>query len=102
MLTEVRGDNSGTPTATPTPAAERPAWWARLVARVPLAALYGLAGALGWLTFRFFPYRKDVVRENLAKAFPPGVDVPSGAAPYCDPAAGSGPLLDAQPHSVHG
>ena len=70
MLTEVRGDNSGTPTATPTPAAERPAWWARLVARVPLAALYGLAGALGWLTFRFFPYRKDVVRENLAKAFP--------------------------------
>jgi KDO2-lipid IV(A) lauroyltransferase len=70
MLTEVRGDNSGTPTATPTPAAGRPAWWARLLARVPLSALYGLASVAGWLTFRFFPYRRDVVRENLSKAFP--------------------------------
>jgi Kdo2-lipid IVA lauroyltransferase/acyltransferase len=70
MLTEVRGDNSGTPTVTPTPAAERPAWWARLLACIPLAALYGLASVVGWLTFRFFPYREDVVRENLTKAFP--------------------------------
>jgi len=70
MLTEVRGDNSGPPTVTPEPALGRPAWWARLVARVPLPALYGLASFLGWLTFRFFPYRKDVVRENLTKAFP--------------------------------
>jgi KDO2-lipid IV(A) lauroyltransferase len=70
MLIEVRGDKSGTPTATPTPAAERPAWWARLVARVPLSALYGLASLVGWLTFRFFPYREHVVRENLTKAFP--------------------------------
>jgi Kdo2-lipid IVA lauroyltransferase/acyltransferase len=70
MLTEVRGDNSGTPTVTPTPAVERPAWWARLLARLPLAAMYGLASVFGWLTFRFFPYRKHVVHENLAKAFP--------------------------------
>ena len=70
MLTEVRGDNSGPPTVTPEPALGPPAWWARLVARVPLPALYGLASFLGWLTFRFFPYRKDVVRENLTKAFP--------------------------------
>src|SRR5215472_12882452 len=70
MLTGVRGDNSGTPSVTPRPAAGRPAWWARLLARVPLAALYGLASVLGWLTFRFFPHRKEVVRENLAKAFP--------------------------------
>jgi Kdo2-lipid IVA lauroyltransferase/acyltransferase len=70
MLTEVRGDNSGTPTVTPEPAAGRPAWWARLVACVPLSALYGLASVVGWLTFRFFPYRKHVVRENLTKAFP--------------------------------
>jgi Kdo2-lipid IVA lauroyltransferase/acyltransferase len=70
MLTEVRGDNSGTPTVTPTPAAGRPAWWARLLARIPLSALYGLASVAGWLTFRFFPYRRDVVRENLSKAFP--------------------------------
>lgn len=70
MLTKVRGDNSGTPAVTPTPAAGRPAWWARLLARVPLSALYGLARVAGWLTFRFFPYRRDVVRENLSKAFP--------------------------------
>ena len=70
MLTEVRGDNSGTPSVTPEPKAGRPAWWARLVACVPLPALYRLAGVLGWLTFRFFPYRRDVVRENLTKAFP--------------------------------
>ena len=68
MLTEVRGENSGSPTVTP--AASRPAWWARLLARVPLSALYALASGAGWLTFRFFPYRKDVVRENLARAFP--------------------------------
>src|SRR6516162_2750510 len=70
MLTEVRGDNDGTPTVTPEPAAGRPAWWARLLARVPLAALYGVASVLGWLTFRFFPHRQHVVRENLTKAFP--------------------------------
>jgi KDO2-lipid IV(A) lauroyltransferase len=72
MLTEVRGDNNGAPTVTPTPtpAPERPAWWARLVALVPLSALYGLASVAGWLTFRFFPHRKHVVRENLVKAFP--------------------------------
>jgi KDO2-lipid IV(A) lauroyltransferase len=70
MLTEVRGDNGGTPTVTPKAAAGRPAWWARLLGGVPLAALYGLASFLGWLTFRFFPYRKQVVRENLSKAFP--------------------------------
>jgi len=70
MLTEVGGDNSGTPTVTPTPAAGRPVWWASLVARVPLAALYALASVAGWLTFRFFPYRKHLVRDNLSKAFP--------------------------------
>src|SRR5499427_6464673 len=70
MLTEVRGDNGGTPTVSPQPGAGRPAWWARLLARVPLAALYGLASVLGWLTFRFFPHRQHVVRENLTKAFP--------------------------------
>jgi KDO2-lipid IV(A) lauroyltransferase len=40
------------------------------VALVPLRALYGLAGFVAWLTFRFFPYREQVVRENLSKAFP--------------------------------
>src|SRR5215469_7290265 len=70
MLTEVRGDNGGTPTVTPEPVAGRPAWWARLLGRVPLAVLYGLASVLGWLTFHFFPHRKQLVRESLSKAFP--------------------------------
>lgn len=70
MLTEVRGDNSTDPTVTPEPAPGRPVWWARLIARVPLTALYGFAGFIGWLTFRFFPYREHIVRENLSKAFP--------------------------------
>jgi KDO2-lipid IV(A) lauroyltransferase len=68
MLTEVRGDNSSADSVTPEPG--RPVWWARLVARLPLATLYGLASFFGWLTFRFFPYREHVVRENLSKAFP--------------------------------
>src|SRR6516225_6868274 len=70
MLTEVRGDNGGPSTVTPKLATGRPAWWARLLGRVPLTALYGLASVAGWLTFRFFPYRKELVRENLSKAFP--------------------------------
>jgi Kdo2-lipid IVA lauroyltransferase/acyltransferase len=68
MLTEVRDSNSSSPTVKPELAP--PAWWARLLARVPLGALYGLAGFVGWLTFRFFPYREQVIRENLSKAFP--------------------------------
>jgi Kdo2-lipid IVA lauroyltransferase/acyltransferase len=42
----------------------------RLLARLPLSALYALAGVLGRLAFHFFPYRDQVVRENLARAFP--------------------------------
>jgi Kdo2-lipid IVA lauroyltransferase/acyltransferase len=70
MLTEVRGDNSSADSVTPEPVRGRPVWWARLLARLPLATLYGLASFFGWLTFRFFPYREHVVRENLSKAFP--------------------------------
>jgi len=40
------------------------------VARIPLRALYGVAGFLGWLAFRVFPYRERLVRENLTRAFP--------------------------------
>src|SRR3982074_2670862 len=54
----------------PTAAPARPAWWARLVAGLPLRALYGFAGFLGWLAFRVFPYRERLVRENLTRAFP--------------------------------
>jgi KDO2-lipid IV(A) lauroyltransferase len=69
MLTEVRGDGSS-PATTSEPAPARPVWWARLLARLPLGFLYGLADFAGWLTWRFFPYREQLVRENLSKAFP--------------------------------
>jgi Kdo2-lipid IVA lauroyltransferase/acyltransferase len=49
---------------------DRPAWWGRLIARLPLAALYRIADFLGWLAYRFFPHREEVVRTNLRKAFP--------------------------------
>lgn len=68
MPSEVRGDNSDASTVTPAPG--RPVWWARLLARVPLPALYALASFAGWLTFRFFPHREGIVRESLSKAFP--------------------------------
>ena len=68
MLTEVSPDRTDTSTAAPKPAPV--AWWARLVASVPLRVLYGLSSFLGWLTVRFFPHREHVVRENLGKAFP--------------------------------
>ena len=48
----------------------RPAWWVRLLARIPFSLLYGFAGLLGWLSVRVYPYRVHVVRENLTKAFP--------------------------------
>jgi KDO2-lipid IV(A) lauroyltransferase len=48
----------------------RSVWWLRLAAALPLRALYALATLLGWLTYRMFPYREHVVRENLGIAFP--------------------------------
>ena len=47
-----------------------PAWWVRLVSRIPMVLLNRLADFLGWLAFRVFPYREHVVGENLDKAFP--------------------------------
>ena len=54
-------------TATPLP---RSAWWVRLLSRLPFAALYGLSSFIGWLAFRFFPHRDEVVRTNLSLCFP--------------------------------
>src|SRR2546430_16078497 len=70
MLTEVSPGNGNASITTPPLAPARPAWWARLLARIPLRALYGFAGLLGWLAFRAFPYRQHVGRENLTRAFP--------------------------------
>jgi KDO2-lipid IV(A) lauroyltransferase len=52
------------------PTGSRSAWWVRLLSSVPFPALYALASFLAWLAHRVFPYRQDVVRENLSKAFP--------------------------------
>jgi KDO2-lipid IV(A) lauroyltransferase len=41
-----------------------------LLSSLPFPALYAVATLLGWLAYRVFPYRQDVVRENLGKAFP--------------------------------
>jgi Kdo2-lipid IVA lauroyltransferase/acyltransferase len=70
MLTKVSADDANAARATPELAPVRSAWWVRLVAHVPLRMLYGLASVIGWLTFRVFPHREHVVRENLGKAFP--------------------------------
>ena len=70
MLREVSSDNGSATEATPDPARGRAAWWVRLVSRLPLGLLYGFADFLGWLAFRVFPYREDIVRANLTKAFP--------------------------------
>jgi len=48
----------------------RPAWWVRLLARIPFRVLYACATLLGWLSVHVYPYREHVVRENLVKAFP--------------------------------
>jgi KDO2-lipid IV(A) lauroyltransferase len=62
------------PAHPPESAAASPAppsvWWVRLVSHLPFAVLYALAGFLGWLAFRIFPYRDKVVRENLSRSFP--------------------------------
>src|ERR1700689_1194929 len=49
---------------------QRPVWWLRLVAALPLRVLYALATLIAWVTFRLVPYRAEVVRENLQIAFP--------------------------------
>jgi KDO2-lipid IV(A) lauroyltransferase len=35
-----------------------------------MPALYALASLLGWLAYRVFPYRWDLVRQHLAQSFP--------------------------------
>jgi KDO2-lipid IV(A) lauroyltransferase len=41
-----------------------------MLSALPFPALYAFASFLAWLAYRVFPYRQDVVRENLSKAFP--------------------------------
>jgi KDO2-lipid IV(A) lauroyltransferase len=41
-----------------------------MFATVPLSVLYGFASAIGWLAFRVFPYRAQLVHTHLKLAFP--------------------------------
>ena len=67
MLRPVPAQRPAGDAATPLP---RSAWWVRLLSHVPFAALYLLADFLGWLAFRVFPHREEVVRVNLSQCFP--------------------------------
>jgi KDO2-lipid IV(A) lauroyltransferase len=56
------------------PAAQSPAGalplWLRALSRLPWGLLYGLTGGLALLADRVLRYRRDVVRANVAGAFP--------------------------------
>jgi Kdo2-lipid IVA lauroyltransferase/acyltransferase len=54
----------------PLTAAARPAWWVRMLSRLPLGLLYAFAAGIGWLAFRVVRYRAGLVREGLMRAFP--------------------------------
>ena len=69
------GSSPASPAARPAAAGAaaplpRSVWWVRLLSRVPFPALYRLADLLGWLAFRVFPHRDEVVRANLSLCFP--------------------------------
>jgi KDO2-lipid IV(A) lauroyltransferase len=55
---------------TVVPTGKRSAWWVRALSALPFPALYAFASFLAWLAYRVFPYRQQVVRENLTKSFP--------------------------------
>jgi len=50
--------------------ASTPVWWVRVISRLPLAVLHGLARGFAWFASRVLPYKPKVVRENLQRAFP--------------------------------
>jgi KDO2-lipid IV(A) lauroyltransferase len=55
------------------PATSRPVrqvWWVRLASALPFPLLYGIASVLAWLALHIAKYRAQVVRDNLALAFP--------------------------------
>jgi Kdo2-lipid IVA lauroyltransferase/acyltransferase len=70
MPPEVSPDNTNTAPLAPPAAHPRPAWWVRLLSRVPLGVLYGFAAVIGWLAFRVVRYRAALVHDGLVRAFP--------------------------------
>jgi KDO2-lipid IV(A) lauroyltransferase len=61
-------DGGLAPPLTAAPA--RSAWWVRMLATLPLPFLYGFASLVGWLAFRVFPHRGELVHNSLKMAFP--------------------------------
>jgi Kdo2-lipid IVA lauroyltransferase/acyltransferase len=70
VLSKASRDNTNSDPAASPAAPAPPAWWGRLLARLPFALLYRIADVLGWLVYRVFPHREEVVRANLTRAFP--------------------------------
>jgi KDO2-lipid IV(A) lauroyltransferase len=70
MLRAVSPDKEPVSDKPPASPLQRPAWWARLLAALPFPVLYAIADLVGWLAFRIYPYRAEVVRSNLTTAFP--------------------------------
>jgi Kdo2-lipid IVA lauroyltransferase/acyltransferase len=69
MLTKVRETDA--PDTDTTPAHQmRTVWWVRALSRLPLWLLYALARVVGFVAYRIIPYRCELVRENLVRAFP--------------------------------
>jgi KDO2-lipid IV(A) lauroyltransferase len=70
MLTEVRPPDADTAASAraeePTPVT----WWVRALSRLPLFVLYWPSSLVAFLAFRVFPYRPQIVRDSLMRAFP--------------------------------
>jgi KDO2-lipid IV(A) lauroyltransferase len=70
MLRAVTPDKEPVSREPSAPAAPRQAWWVRLLSALPFPMLYALASVLAWLALHVVKYRSNVVRSNLAAAFP--------------------------------
>ena len=54
----------------------------KLIGRLPLPLLYGLASFFAFLFYFLIPYRKKVIQENIKKSFPSLSDKESGKLTY--------------------
>lgn len=56
--------------ARPPDIAPRPSWWVRALAALPLGVLHGLARSFALIAWRVIPYKTQIIRTSLSKAFP--------------------------------
>lgn len=56
--------------ARPPDIAPRPSWWVRALAALPLGVLHGLARTFAFIAWRVIPYKTQIIRTSLSKAFP--------------------------------